>query len=132
MSSEHSGCIFWSSDAKNAQVTEAIVTMYTCFKGLQRTWMSCDISVILGLIFLFYSFIVIISSTNNTGNTKAVCLFDNMIITQTFTMARWQIAVKMSEATKQRPNKQHNKKQKQKKQNKQTNKKQKQNKNKKR
>jgi len=35
-------------------------------------------------------------------------------------MARWQIVVKMSEATKQRPNKQQNKKQKQNKQNKQT------------
>ena len=43
---------------------------------------------------------------------------DNMIITQTFTMARWQIVVKKSEATNQ--NKTKNKKQNE--QNKQTNK----------
>ena len=31
---------------------------------------------------------------------------DKMITTQTFTMARWQIVVKKSEATKQRPKQQ--------------------------
>ena len=37
---------------------------------------------------------------------------DKMIITQTFTMARWQIVVERSEATKQRPKQQQqNKKQ---------------------
>ena len=34
---------------------------------------------------------------------------DNMIITQTFTMARWQIVVKNSEATKQTKDQNNNK-----------------------
>ena len=55
--------------------------------------------------FFFYSFIVIISSTNKYRKDKSsmliwVLLMDNVIITHTFTMARWQI-VKKSEATKQ-------------------------------
>ena len=54
---------------------------------------------------------------------------DNMIITQTFTMARWQIVVKKSEATKQtktikpKPNQNKTKNKKLNDQNKQTNKK---------
>ena len=55
----------------------------------------------------------------------SVLPIDIMIITQTFTMARWQIVVKKSEATKQNKDQNNNKK------NKQTNKKQPQNNNKK-
>ena len=52
----------------------------------------------------FYSFIVIISSTNKYRKRKSSILIwmlprNKMIITQTFTMARWQIVVKRSEAT---------------------------------
>ena len=39
----------------------------------------------------------------------SVLPINNMIITQTFTMARWQIVVEKSEATKQRPKQQQNK-----------------------
>ena len=39
---------------------------------------------------------------------------DQMIITQTFTMAGWQIVVKMSEATKQTKDQNNNKTKKQK------------------
>ena len=53
-----------------------------------------------------YSFIVIISLTNKYRKHKSSMLnrvlpIDKMIIIQTFTMARWQIVVKTSEATKQ-------------------------------
>ena len=58
-----------------------------------------------------YSFIVIISSINKYRKHKGSMLIgvlpiDKIIITYTFTMARWQIVVKMSEATKQRPKQQ--------------------------
>ena len=51
-----------------------------------------------------------------------VLTIDKMIITQTFTMARWQIVVKRSEATKQTKDQNNNK-------NKQPNNQNKQNKN---
>ena len=42
-----------------------------------------------------YSFIVIISSTNKYRKQKQyVYLSDEMVTTQTFTIARWQIVVK--------------------------------------
>ena len=67
-----------------------------------------------------YSFVVIISSTNKYSEHKSSMLIsvlpvDKMILTQTFTMAKWQIVVKKSEATNQTKDQNNNK-------NKQTNK----------
>ena len=61
-----------------------------------------------------YSFIQVISSTNKYRKHKSSMLIsvlpiDEIIITQTFTMATWQIVVKKSEATKQTRNENNNK-----------------------
>ena len=66
-----------------------------------------DFSGFLFLIYTkFYSFFLIISSTNKYRKTTEQYAYlsitiDNMIITQTHTVARSQIVVKWSEATKQ-------------------------------